>query len=59
MRVGLPCAPCDDNVVNIPLLLGLLFMSLIFGGIALSGILDVVVDNGIVTDLRILIGSQR
>ena len=37
LRVGLPCAPCDDNVVNIPLLLGLLFMSLIFGGIALSG----------------------
>jgi hypothetical protein len=58
LKVGNECDGCDDNVVNVPLIVGLMFGGLVVGGAVVSGATDILSDYGVVTDLRILIGKR-
>lgn len=55
-KVGLPCDPCDDGVINIPLLIGLVAGGLAAVAAVFSGAYSWLVDNGMTTDVRILVG---
>ena len=46
LKVGNECDGCDDNVVNVPLIVGLLFGGLVVGGAVVSGAMDVLSDYG-------------
>eukprot|EP01045_Picozoa_sp_COSAG04_P005276 COSAG04_NODE_242_length_19007_cov_3.089433_8_plen_1575_part_00 len=59
LKVGNPCLPCDDGVINLPLVMGLAFGGMIAGGAIISGVLGVLQDNGVITDLRILVGFYQ
>ena len=56
LKVGNPCDPCDDGVINVPLVMGLFLAALAVGGAVISGALGVLQDFGVITDLRILVG---
>lgn len=55
-KVGQPCDSCVGNVVNIPLLLGLVFGILVMSAVVISGMAAALQDHGVITDLRILVG---
>lgn len=55
-RTGQPCDSCVGNVVNVPLLLGLIFGILVIGAVVISGLAAALQDHGVITDLRILVG---
>eukprot|EP01045_Picozoa_sp_COSAG04_P009418 COSAG04_NODE_543_length_12846_cov_7.281556_3_plen_1215_part_00 len=59
LKVGNPCDPCDDGVINVPLVLGLFCTALAVGGAVISGALGVLQDFGVITDLRILVGFYQ
>eukprot|EP01045_Picozoa_sp_COSAG04_P030341 COSAG04_NODE_5241_length_1689_cov_1.572327_1_plen_497_part_10 len=59
LKVGNKCLPCDDGVINLPLVMGLAFGGMIAGGAIISGVLGVLQDNGVITDLRILVGFYQ
>eukprot|EP01045_Picozoa_sp_COSAG04_P000517 COSAG04_NODE_12_length_42844_cov_6.769213_21_plen_1150_part_00 len=59
LKVGNPCEPCDDGVINVSLLLGLFVGTLIVGAAVISGALGVLQDFGVITDLRILVGFYQ
>eukprot|EP01045_Picozoa_sp_COSAG04_P008546 COSAG04_NODE_476_length_13722_cov_16.614707_1_plen_903_part_10 len=59
LKVGNPCEPCDDGVINLPLVIGLFFGTMVVGGAIVSGVVGVLQDNGIITDLRILVGFYQ
>eukprot|EP01045_Picozoa_sp_COSAG04_P010945 COSAG04_NODE_689_length_11142_cov_6.664041_4_plen_1132_part_00 len=59
LKVGNKCLPCDDGVINLPLVMGLAFGGMIAGGATISGVLGVLQDNGVITDLRILVGFYQ
>eukprot|EP01045_Picozoa_sp_COSAG04_P002414 COSAG04_NODE_88_length_27314_cov_6.056476_9_plen_267_part_00 len=62
LKVGNPCDPCDDGVINVPLVMGLFFGAMVVGGAVISGcthVLGVLQDNGVITDLRILVGFYQ
>ena len=46
LKVGNECDGCDDNVVNVPLIVGLLFGGLVVGGAVVSGAMGVLSDYG-------------
>ena len=50
---------CDDNVVNVPLVVGLMLGGALIGSAVVTGAMDKLSDNGVITDLRILIGTIR
>lgn len=52
LKVGRPCLTCDDGIVDFPALLGAIFGAIVLGGILVSGAYKVLVDHGVVTDLR-------
>ena len=52
LKVGRPCLTCRDGVVDVPALLGAIFGAIVLGGILVSGAYKVLVDHGVVTDLR-------
>lgn len=52
VRVGRPCLACGEGVVDVPALIGMIFAMLLIGGILISGVYKVLVDHGVVTDLR-------
>ena len=56
IKVGRPCDPCDEGVVNVPLVLGFVLGGLIVGGIMISGVINTLADHGIITDIRLMIG---
>ncbi len=56
MKTGKACEACDEGTVDVPVLIGLLFCAIIGGAILVSGVYHVLVDNGIVTDIRLLVG---
>jgi hypothetical protein len=57
LKVGNPCDSCDDNVVNVPLIVGLLVGGGLAGGAIISGAIGTLSDHGVITDARILIGK--
>eukprot|EP01045_Picozoa_sp_COSAG04_P005864 COSAG04_NODE_279_length_18210_cov_5.657225_1_plen_1569_part_10 len=59
LKVGNPCDPCDDGVINVPLVMGLFLAALAVGGAVISGALGVLQDFGVITDLRILVGFYQ
>ena len=59
LKVGNPCDPCDDGVINVPLVMGLFCCALAVGGAVISGALGVLQDFGVITDLRILVGFYQ
>ena len=59
LKVGNPCDPCDDGVINVGLVLGLAFGAMAVGGAVISGAIGVLQDFGVITDLRILIGFYQ
>eukprot|EP01045_Picozoa_sp_COSAG04_P013252 COSAG04_NODE_930_length_9363_cov_28.745898_4_plen_1224_part_00 len=59
LKVGNKCLPCDDGVINLPLVMSLAFGGLVVGGAIISGIVGILQDNGIITDLRILVGFYQ
>eukprot|EP01043_Picozoa_sp_COSAG02_P029832 COSAG02_NODE_1874_length_10576_cov_8.410614_7_plen_1429_part_00 len=59
LKVGNPCDNCDDNVVNVPLIVGLLVAMAFAGGAVISGTMDFLTDHGVITDLKLLIGKHR
>eukprot|EP01045_Picozoa_sp_COSAG04_P003609 COSAG04_NODE_148_length_22826_cov_11.360026_4_plen_2104_part_00 len=59
LKVGNPCDPCDDGVINVPLVMGLFAGALAVGGAVISGALGVLQDFGVITDLRILVGFYQ
>eukprot|EP01046_Picozoa_sp_COSAG06_P042538 COSAG06_NODE_5434_length_3483_cov_4.532801_2_plen_547_part_00 len=56
LKVGKACSPCDDGRVDVVLLLALFCIGLVLAGIAITGVLSVIQEHGIVTDARILVG---
>lgn len=50
------CDPCDDVTINIPFLIGLLAVVLIAVASVITGAYSWLVDNGMMTDLRIILG---
>lgn len=54
-KVGGPCDDCDEGTVNVPLLLGVVFISLAFLLLAVTGGVTWLADNNILTDFRIII----
>lgn len=50
------CDPCDDVTINIPFLIGLLAVVLIAVASVITGAYSWLVDNGMMTDLRIMLG---
>eukprot|EP01045_Picozoa_sp_COSAG04_P002616 COSAG04_NODE_97_length_26459_cov_6.507246_4_plen_1426_part_00 len=59
LKVGNPCLPCDDGVINLPLVMGLFFGTMVAGGAIISGVVGILQDNGVITDLRILVGFYQ
>eukprot|EP01045_Picozoa_sp_COSAG04_P020662 COSAG04_NODE_2139_length_4717_cov_1.826981_2_plen_752_part_00 len=59
LKVGNPCDPCDDGVINVPLVMGLFLCAMAVGGAVISGALGVLQDFGVITDLRILVGFYQ
>ena len=59
LKVGKPCTACDDGRVDIPMMLGLIFAAVLAGSIVISGVYSMLVDHGIVTDLRLLLGFYQ
>eukprot|EP01045_Picozoa_sp_COSAG04_P021668 COSAG04_NODE_2355_length_4284_cov_2.515173_1_plen_1336_part_01 len=59
LKVGNQCDPCDDGVINVPLVMGLFCCALAVGGAVISGALGVLQDFGVITDLRILVGFYK
>eukprot|EP01043_Picozoa_sp_COSAG02_P036864 COSAG02_NODE_2730_length_8142_cov_5.078080_3_plen_538_part_00 len=56
IKVGRACELCDDESVNIVLIVGALVMVALATGIVLSGVLNKFADHGLITDLRLVIG---
>lgn len=52
LKVGRPCLTCEGGVVDVPVLIGMVFAAIILGGVLVSGAYKVLLDHGIVTDLR-------
>lgn len=44
LKVGRPCDPCDDGVVNVPLLLGMICGGGVVGGVVISGAINTLAD---------------
>eukprot|EP01045_Picozoa_sp_COSAG04_P002347 COSAG04_NODE_85_length_27560_cov_8.621245_6_plen_838_part_00 len=59
LKVGNPCSPCDQGVINIPLVMCLFVAALVVGWAVVSGTLAVLQSFGIITDLRILVGFYQ
>jgi hypothetical protein len=59
LRVGRPCDPCEDGRINVPMVLGLFFGSLVFGIVIVSGLIKTLTDHGVITDLRLMIGFYQ
>ena len=59
LRVGRPCDPCEDGRINVPMVLGLFFGSLVFGIVIVSGLVKTLTDHGVITDLRLMIGFYQ
>lgn len=59
LKVGKQCTACRDGRVDIPMLIGLVFGSIIVASIVLSGLYNMLVDHGIITDLRLLLGFYQ
>jgi len=56
LKTGKQCETCDEGRVDIPMLIGLLFGLMFGGAIIISGVYNVLVDHGIITDIRLLVG---
>lgn len=54
-NVGGPCDDCDQGTVNVPVLLGVVFMGLSFLLLAVTGGINWLADNNVLTDFRIII----
>ncbi len=52
LKVGRPCLSCDQGRVDVPALIGMIFAMILLGGILISGAYKILVDHGVVTDLR-------
>lgn len=52
LKVGRPCLTCEEGLVDVPALIGMVFAAIILGGVVVSGAYKVLVDHGVVTDLR-------
>ena len=59
LKVGNECDGCDDNVVNLPLIFGMMLGGAVVGGAVMTGAMGVLSDNGIITDMRILVGFYQ
>eukprot|EP01046_Picozoa_sp_COSAG06_P042118 COSAG06_NODE_5323_length_3556_cov_6.122650_4_plen_431_part_00 len=59
LKVGNPCDGCDDNVVNVPLVFGIMLGGAVIGGAVVTGAMGVLSDYGVITDLRILVGFYQ
>lgn len=55
-KVGQVCSPCDDVTINVPLLIGFLAAALAATASVVSGAYAWAVDNGMMTDFRIILG---
>jgi hypothetical protein len=51
LKVGNPCDGCDDNVVNVPLVFGIMLGGAVIGGAVVTGAMGVLSDYGVITDL--------
>jgi hypothetical protein len=56
-KVGLVCDPCNNVTINIPLLIGLLACGFMVVASIVSGAYAWLVDNAMMTDLRIILGT--
>eukprot|EP01045_Picozoa_sp_COSAG04_P013493 COSAG04_NODE_960_length_9157_cov_6.389269_6_plen_765_part_00 len=59
LKVGNPCNPCDEGVINVPLVLCMFVAAMAVGWAVISGALSVLQSLGIITDLRILVGFYQ
>ena len=59
IKVGKPCDSCDDGVINVPLVLGVVAMAAVVASIVLSGLKAKLEDNAILTDIRLIIGFHQ
>ena len=59
LKVGNPCESCDDGVVNLQLVALLIVVGVGVGGVVISGAMSVLVENNIITDLRIIVGFYQ
>ena len=59
LRVGKPCEPCDDGVLNVSMALSTLAAAFVAGGLVISGAFRVLKDNGVVTDARLIVGFYQ
>jgi hypothetical protein len=57
MTVGKACERCDEGKVDIPVLIGMLVGLVIIGVVIVTGIYKTLADYGVVTDLRLLLGT--
>jgi hypothetical protein len=58
-KVGSVCDPCDDVTINVPLLIGFLAAGLVAVATVVSGTYAWLVDNGMMTDFRIIFGLYQ
>ena len=59
LKVGNPCESCNDGVVNLQLVALLIVVGVGVGGVVISGAMSVLVENNIITDLRIIVGFYQ
>ena len=59
LKVGDLCNPCDDNVTNVPMMIGILPGGVIIGGAVITGAIGVLKDWGMITDIRLLVGFYQ
>ena len=59
LKVGKACSTCNQGTVDIPMLIGFLFASVVAGGIVITGAYGILVDHGVITDLRLLLGFYQ
>ena len=59
LRVGRPCDSCQDGVLNLPLVIGMVFGALIVGAVFITGMINTLSDHGVITDLRLMIGFYQ
>lgn len=59
LKVGKSCEACDQGVVDIPMLMLFFFAFLAGASIAVTGVIGIMRDHGIVTDGRLIVGFYQ
>lgn len=59
LKVGKPCVTCEQGKVDIPMLIGFIFAVISAGTIVVTGLYSMLVDHGVITDLRLLLGFYQ